>query len=154
MERATGFEPATSTLARLRATNCAKPASQVILYARPRTIARVNLKKSCTRKKWLYPVASGFRASPRSRMCPRMRTFRRTARNCGQFGSVSVAYCPRLRTPSQTVRKYGHLAPVFGWKASTIAYTSSDCTQAWTLRARSKQRPGRRNQVADRCRKS
>ena len=26
MERATGFEPATSTLARLRATNCAKPA--------------------------------------------------------------------------------------------------------------------------------
>ena len=27
MERATGFEPATSTLARWRATNCAKPAS-------------------------------------------------------------------------------------------------------------------------------
>jgi hypothetical protein len=27
MERATGFEPATSTLARLRATNCAKPAN-------------------------------------------------------------------------------------------------------------------------------
>lgn len=26
MERATGFEPATSTLARWRATNCAKPA--------------------------------------------------------------------------------------------------------------------------------
>ena len=28
MERATGFEPATSTLARWRATNCAKPATQ------------------------------------------------------------------------------------------------------------------------------
>ncbi len=33
MERATGFEPATSTLARLRATNCAKPASQEVIYA-------------------------------------------------------------------------------------------------------------------------
>ena len=32
MERATGFEPATSTLARLRATNCAKPATQEIIY--------------------------------------------------------------------------------------------------------------------------
>ena len=40
MERATGFEPATSTLARLRATNCAKPASQVILYGTRCAIAR------------------------------------------------------------------------------------------------------------------
>ena len=32
MERATGFEPATSTLARLRATNCAKPALQEVIY--------------------------------------------------------------------------------------------------------------------------
>ena len=45
MERATGFEPATSTLARLRATNCAKPASQELIYATPRTIASPNLEK-------------------------------------------------------------------------------------------------------------
>ena len=32
MERATGFEPATSTLARLRATNCAKPALRYSIY--------------------------------------------------------------------------------------------------------------------------
>ena len=31
MERATGFEPATSTLARWRATNCAKPATQGVM---------------------------------------------------------------------------------------------------------------------------
>ena len=37
MERATGFEPATSTLARWRATNCAKPATQGdMLRERPR----------------------------------------------------------------------------------------------------------------------
>ena len=45
MERATGFEPATSTLARLRATNCAKPASQELIYATARTIASPNLEK-------------------------------------------------------------------------------------------------------------
>ena len=36
MERATGFEPATSTLARWRATNCAKPANaRSILHYQP-----------------------------------------------------------------------------------------------------------------------
>ncbi len=36
MERATGFEPATSTLARWRATNCAKPATRgVMIFLRP-----------------------------------------------------------------------------------------------------------------------
>ena len=46
MERATGFEPATSTLARLRATNCAKPASQEILYARRRPNASIFFEKN------------------------------------------------------------------------------------------------------------
>ena len=45
MERATGFEPATSTLARLRATNCAKPASQELLYATLAKDASTFLKK-------------------------------------------------------------------------------------------------------------
>lgn len=45
MERATGFEPATSTLARWRATNCAKPAMRGILYASIRLDARTNFKK-------------------------------------------------------------------------------------------------------------
>ena len=41
LERATGFEPATPTLARLRATNCAKPAS-----------ARNNIRETNRRCKW------------------------------------------------------------------------------------------------------
>ena len=44
MERATGFEPATSTLARWRATNCAKPATQGIIYGNRRADASENLK--------------------------------------------------------------------------------------------------------------
>ena len=44
MERATGFEPATSTLARWRATNCAKPATQGIIYGNHRRDASENLK--------------------------------------------------------------------------------------------------------------
>ena len=50
MERATGFEPATSTLARLRATNCAKPASQEILYAKSTQDASTFFKKNCWAK--------------------------------------------------------------------------------------------------------
>ena len=45
MERATGFEPATSTLARWRATNCAKPANEQILYVTPSLDASMILKK-------------------------------------------------------------------------------------------------------------
>ncbi len=56
MERATGFEPATSTLARLRATNCAKPASQEIIYARLRPNASPFFKKV---GKSVFPQVNG-----------------------------------------------------------------------------------------------
>ena len=45
MERATGFEPATSTLARWRATNCAKPAS-----------ARDNIREASTSRKPKFQI--------------------------------------------------------------------------------------------------
>ncbi len=53
MERATGFEPATSTLARLRATNCAKPASQGIIYGSPRQNASTFLEIFLPSPNWL-----------------------------------------------------------------------------------------------------
>ena len=44
MERATGFEPATSTLARWRATNCAKPAMRGLLYGKNHECASINFQ--------------------------------------------------------------------------------------------------------------
>jgi hypothetical protein len=44
MERATGFEPATSTLARWRATNCAKPATRRKIYVAEPDYASTNFK--------------------------------------------------------------------------------------------------------------
>ena len=49
MERATGFEPATSTLARLRATNCAKPAN-----------ARNNIRKPSDQCKRKHEIHANF----------------------------------------------------------------------------------------------
>ena len=49
MERATGFEPATSTLARLRATNCAKPAN-----------ARNNIRKPSDQCKRKHKIHANF----------------------------------------------------------------------------------------------
>ncbi len=64
MERATGFEPATSTLARLRATNCAKPASQELLYATLGKDASTFFKKICLALKKGHIQAYQGRGTP------------------------------------------------------------------------------------------
>ena len=60
MERATGIEPATSTLARWRATNCAKPATQEVIYVRGTAVASENRKKFRPGEKSLLRAEKNF----------------------------------------------------------------------------------------------
>ena len=64
MERATGFEPATSTLARWRATNCAKPATQEVIYVRGTAVASENRKKFRPGEKSLLRAEKNFVKRP------------------------------------------------------------------------------------------
>ena len=66
MERATGFEPAASTLARWRATNCAKPACGLRIYANIAGSSRRNLQ--CVGKAWMRGLKKSRDVSPDRRI--------------------------------------------------------------------------------------
>ena len=89
MERATGIEPATSTLARWRATNCAKPAS-----------AGINIRDSPTLRKGEFFPTPLYTGSPRlglgAALVPGPRMCRPRRRPAWPFFSPRERPCCRM----------------------------------------------------------